>query len=349
MIDSAPPKRPRHFDFLLVPRFSLLTFASAVEPLRIANWITGRELYSWRLLSRDGNPVRAANDLPIPVETSIELAGDMDTLLVCASLDAHTYFDKGTLGWLRQAARRGTRVGGLGAGGYLLARAGLLKGTSCALHWQEHEAFAEMFPDIDISQRIFEVSGNRFTCAGGTATIDFMLHLILQDHGRDFAGAIAEQFLQSGIRSSESNQRMSTQFRLGVSDRRIVKAIDLMQEHISRPLTLEQICRDSGISMRHIQRRFQEELNCTPQSYYLQIRLRFARQLLLHSESSIIDVAIACGFVSASHFCRTYKSVIGHAPSVERKRQTAGMDTKPATGRKPPPAQKMAHAVKPLA
>lgn len=315
------PNVPRRFDFFLIPRFSLLTFSSGLEPLRIANWLMGRELYCWRIVSCDGDPVRASNGIPIPADASIADVGSVDTLLVCASLDAHEYSNRVTMGWLRRIAREGGRICGVGAGAYLLAKAGLLDGHPCSLHWQEHETFHDLFPEKTISPHIFELSEKRCTCAGGAATIDFMLHLIAEDHGRDFSGAIAEQFIQSGIRGDETNQRMRTRLRLGISDKRLIAAIELMEQNIACPLSIPELCKKSGISLRHCQRLFRETLHSTPQRYYLDMRLRFARQRLLHSSSSVLDVALSSGFVSASHFCRKYHSEMGHPPSAERHQQ----------------------------
>lgn len=317
---STAARQPRRFDIFLVPRFSLLTFASATEPLRIANWLAGRDLYTSRLISVDGAPVASANGLMVPAHMSVAQAQESTTLIVCASVDAHLYAEREVLAWLRRLARAGVQIGGVGAGAYLLARAGLLAGRPCTLHWQEHETFREHFPDHDISDAIYERSGNVFTCAGGAAATDLMLRLIAEDHGHDFAGAIADQFISGGVRGGHTQQRMPIRARMGIKDRRVLKAIEIMEANIEAPLPIPRICKAAGISIRHLQRGFATLLNCTPQQYYLGIRLRFARQRLLHSDDRVLEIAVSAGFLSASHFCRKYREFFGHPPADERAR-----------------------------
>jgi transcriptional regulator GlxA family with amidase domain len=320
----APPQR---FDFFLAPRFSLLTFAAAVEPLRVANWLVGRELYSWCLISQDGAPCLAANGIPIPADAAVADVVRSKVLILCASVGMHVYREKNVIAWVRRLGRSGTRIGSIGAGAYLMARAGLLGDRPCTLHWQEHETFREQFPNQEISSAIYEISGNTFSCAGGTAAIDLMLQIISEQYGRDFAGSIAEQFINSGVRDGDINQRMRTQVRTGISDTRVLKAIEAMEANIEHPLAIPDICKLSGISMRHLQRVFQTVLHCSPQQYYLEMRLRLARQRLLHCTDPVLNVAVSAGFSSASHFCRKYHEFFGYPPKEERlnvRRQIAG-------------------------
>ena len=315
---STMPSQPQQFDIFLVPRFSLLTFASATEPLRIANWLAGRDLYTWRLISFDGSPTQTASGMSVPVDASIADVPQSETLIICASIDAHTYANRKVLAWLRRLSRAGAQIGGVGAGTFLLARAGLLAGHPCTLHWQEHDTFHEQFPDHEISQAIYERSGKVFTCAGGTAAIDLMLLLISEQYGREFAGAIADQFINGGVRGGHILQRMPTQIRMGIRDKRVLHAIEIMETNIESPLSVPHICKASGISIRHLQRVFGNLLQCTPQQYYLRIRLRIARQRLLHGDETVLEVAVAAGFLSASHFCRKYHEFFGHPPVMER-------------------------------
>ncbi len=202
--------------FLLVPQFSMMSFASAVEPLRSANRMSGRTLYSWQILSPDGAPVSASNGIAIVPAGGIAEAARSAMLVVCAGTGGHRFADAAVFGWLRRLDRQGLVIGGVSLGGYLLARAGLLAGYRCTVHWENLAAFAEEFPDLEVSNELFEIDRNRFTCSGGIAALDLMLDLIARQHGGELAKAVSEQFIQERIRDRHDRQRMALPARLGI-------------------------------------------------------------------------------------------------------------------------------------
>ena len=296
----------------------MMAFASAIEPLRSANRLRGDKRFEWRLYSRDGAPVRASNGLDIGVHGAIDDGSALDLLLVCAGTRDAGSGDPASHKWLRGLARRGTAIGGISLGAYVLARAGLLDGRRCALHWESLVAFSEEFPRIRTTPDIFVVDGNRRTCSGGTAALDMMLHLITEREGRALANDVSEQFIHPRIRGMQDSQRMALQSRVGAANDKLIAAIDRMETTNEDPLRVRTIAAEVNLSARQLERLFVKYLRASPSRYYLKLRLDRARSMLLETTKPVLDVAVACGFASASHFSRCYRSVYGHKPSAER-------------------------------
>ncbi len=312
------------FGFLLLPQFSMLAFSSAVEPLRAANRLSGRRLYDWRILTVDGEPIRSSSRMHLLAEGSLEDCGRPDLLIVVASLDVHRLRDPGVIAALRRLARGGCRLGALSTGSYLLAWAGLLQGFRCTVHWENLDAFREDFPDLDVTGELYEIDGPRLTCAGGTASMDMMLTLIGEKHGRDLASRVAEQFIHERIRETHDHQRMSLQGRLGISHPKLLQVIGLMEDHLEEPLARAELADRAGLSTRQLERLFRRYLGRTPTRYYLELRLHRARALLTQTSMSVLNVALACGFVSASHFSKCYREFFHKMPREERRQATQG-------------------------
>lgn len=309
---------PQRFAFVLVPNYSILAFTSALEPLRAANRLTGRQLYTWSLLSGDGEPVRASSRVGVLVDAALDDSQRFDTVLVCAGLGAEGYRDARLEGWLRRLARQGCRIGAVSTGAYILARAGLLQSVRCTIHWENLPAFEEEFPELEATSELFEIDGQRMTCSGGTAALDMMLSVIGLDHGRDLATRVAEQFIHERIRSREEKQRMALRARLGVSHPKLLRVVQIMEEHIEDPLPRSDLARMAGLSTRQLERLFRRYLGRTPTRHYLELRLDRARLLLAQTSMSVLEVATACGFVSASHFSKCYREFFDRSPREER-------------------------------
>jgi transcriptional regulator GlxA family with amidase domain len=309
--------RPYTVGFYLVPEFPMMAFAAAIEPLRAANRLSGEKLFVWRLFSRDSSPVRASNGIDVAVGGAIGDAA-LDLLLVCAGTPDAGARDKPLAQWLRGVVRSGASIGGISLGAYALAHAGLLDGRRCALHWENLAAFGEQFPRVRTTTDIFVIDGSRYTCSGGTAGLDMMLQLITDRNGRALANDVSEQFIHPRIRGTQDRQRMAIQARLGVANQKLIAAIGLMESTADEPRDVQQIAADVGLSPRQLERLFAKYLQASPSRHYLEMRLERARELLLQTGKPILDVAVACGFASASHFSRCYRAVYGHKPSDER-------------------------------
>ena len=323
MFEDAPRQLLQRFGFLLIPNFSMIAFNSAVEPLRLANRESERELYAWHLFSADGEPVASSNGILNLVEGNLEAAKGISTIVVCGGIDVQRHAAKPVLAWLRRIDRLGADIGALCTGSHVLAQAGLLKGYRCTIHWENLTSFAEDFPSIEVTAQLFEIDRNRFTCAGGTAAIDMMLDLIAKQHGPELAADVAEQIIHECIRDRGEHQRLSLPARLGVRHPKLLAIIESMEQNLEEPLGRAELAGQAGLSMRQQERLFRKYLDRSPARYYLELRLHRARLLLLQTNMSVMNVGLACGFVSASHFTKCYRTFFGRPPYRERGLPTA--------------------------
>ncbi|PWV99018.1 AraC family transcriptional regulator with amidase-like domain [Hoeflea marina] len=318
-------KVKRSIVFYLVPEFSMIAFAMAVEPLRLANRMLGFECYRWRLASYDGQPVSASNHVSIAADTSLaderrNMGGEQrpNMVFVCSGVNVEKFSNKSVLAWLREEHNRGVSVGGLCTGAHILALAGLLSGKRCAIHWENLPGFSEAFPKADVYADLYEIDGTIHTCAGGTAALDMMLSLIGQDHDEHLVNRICEMALTDRVRNAQDRQRLPLRARLGVQNSKVLSIIELMEAHLSEPLSLIEIADGADLSRRQIERLFRQEMGRSPARYYLEIRLDRARHLLIQSSMPVVEVAVACGFVSASHFSKCYRELYSRSPQQER-------------------------------
>ena len=316
---SGTDSQPREIVFALVPDYSFIAFGNAVEPLRMANRMRGELLYRWRVVSVGGSAVESSNGLVVQVDGDLGSAEDADLVIVCAGEQVRNHVDKTCLAWLRRLAQRRVPLGAICTGAYLLARADLLDGYRCTIHWENLASVREEYPDITVTSELFEIDRDRYTCSGGIAPLDMMLNLIESEHGGRLAAAISEEFICERIRGKNDQQRIPLKHRLGTSQPKLVDAVSLMEANIEEPMNLDELSRHVGLSRRQLERLFQKHIHCVPTRYYLDLRLACARQLLLQTPKPIVDVAFACGFVSAPHFSKCYRDRYGIPPREERR------------------------------
>jgi AraC family transcriptional regulator, glycine betaine-responsive activator len=315
------------FAFLTLPRYSMIALSNAVEPLRMANNLTGQPVYDWSIVSLDGTPIPASNGLELSPTVALEALGPVDILFVCAGLEVQAAVSPKVLAALRRLAERRVPLGALCTGGYALAKAGLLDKYRATIHWENLSALREEFPRIHLSDQLFTIDRDRFTCSGGVAPLDLMLHLIEARLGARISQLISEQFIVDRIRSDRDRQYVPLRAQIGVSHESLIRVAQLMEDNIEKPLSLDEIAGATGLSRRQIERLFKRHLNCVPKRYYLQMRLRRARELLLQTSMPIIDITTACGFQSPPHFSRCYRAQFGCPPSAERSSRPARLAT----------------------
>ena len=312
-------KSPETFGFFLIPGFSLLSFTSALDPLRSANRQSDKDLYDWLVISADGGPVCSSANVEVIAHRSIAEVERLANVMVIGGIDTHHYEDRAVFAWLRKLARQGCRLGAFSTGSYLLARCGLLDDYRCTVHWENLAGFQEAFPQLEVTAELFEIDRNRLTCSGGTAALDLMLSIVALEHGRDLAIQVADQFFHERIRDSHDQQRMALRSRLGISHPKLLKVIGLMEENLEEPLARSRLAVRADLSTRQLERLFRKYLGRTPTRYYLELRLYRARALLTQTAMSVLDVALACGFVSASHFSKCYREFFHKTPREERR------------------------------
>ena len=309
--------RPKRYVFLLIPGFSPLGMTCAQETLSLANRFAGgsRRYYEWLLVSEDGAPVSSWNGLNVAVDAGLIDLHRNDTLIVCAGVDAAIGSSRKVLNWLRRETRKGMDFGALSSGTWTLAMAGLLAGKRVTTHWEYASAISETFADVEMQESIYTVDGRVFTCAGSASSMDLMLDRINSDYGAELATWVADQMIYTAPRSETHSQRVSMAGRMGVRHTKLVQAIEIMRDNIEDPIPPSKVASDVGMSTRQLERLFARYLNTSPKKYYLSLRLEKARNLLMQTELSLMEICVLCGFRAPSHFSKTYRKAFGVAPS----------------------------------
>ena len=318
-VEAATATTPtKNFVFLLLDQFSMIAFTSAIEPLRLANSFNDKPLYSWTLVSETGKTAMTSSNIEVNVSGTLGDLNRNDTIIVCGGLNIKENTTKPVLNWLRREARKGMAVGGLCTASYTLAAAGLLNNKKCTIHWENYDSFEEEFPDVELVKSVFTAEGNRFTSAGGTASVDLMLKLIAGEHGSEITNWCADQMIYNSMRTEHDEPRLSIPTRIGVRHPKLSKVIQMMEQNIEEPISPSNLAADVGMSTRQLERLFRRYLDRSPKRYYMELRLQKARNLLMQTDMSVINVALACGFASPSHFSKCYRTQYETTPYRER-------------------------------
>lgn len=311
---------PTQYAFLIVPGFSLIAYAAAIDTLRLANRVAEKTLYTWETISVDGGSVIASSGLEVaPARAAKDLAAGYAALFVCGGIKVNLAWSRSMDACLNSLTKKNIALGSLCNGSYLLAKAGVLDGYRCTIHWERLASMREEFPKLQLTDDIYEIDRDRYTCAGGTTPIDMMLELISKSHGQSLSAMISEVILVDRVRSMQDHQRIPLRQKLGTSQPKLTEAVMLMESNLEEPLSPDELASYVTISRRQLERLFRSYLDCTPTQYYLGLRLRNARLLLLQTEKSIVEISLACGFASAPHFSKCYRDRFGLPPRDERR------------------------------
>lgn len=333
MNDMSGTKRfwtlPTHgtFSFVLLPRFSLLALAGALEPLRHANHALGRNHYRWNLFSEGGKPVQSSSGIELNPSGGFDEVVLDGNVIIVGGADILASSSQVMTNWLRRIAIRAPLIGGLCTATRVLAEAGLLDGHNATIHWEMENSLREQFPDINVTGNLFEIDRNRLTCAGEAASTDMMLNLVTAAHGKDIAATVAAQVLHARVRSSVECQA-TLSVRTGTRNKNLLQAIALMERNIEDVLDIEDIAKTVDCSRRHLERLFSSKLGTAPMCYYRNMRLDRARQLLFETQMSHTEVAVACGFENNGSFSAAYKKRFGLSPTSEERVGSAAVVAK---------------------
>jgi AraC family carnitine catabolism transcriptional activator len=313
----------RKLTFLVLPEFSHLGIAAATEPLFIANWLSQRAVFEWQIVSVDGAPVRASNGMRIPVDGDLLSVAGAKTVFVLASFEPdHAVSERRVLKWLKRMARFGVELCGIENGSLVLAEAGLLNGHRVAVHWDNLIGFEEHYPRTRPAAQLYVRSGERVTCAGASAILDMMIAWMGWHGDAELAGEVAEHLLLGRPRAPDTGQRLVDGGVPSGLDTAVARAEAIMREHVDEPLSCGEVARRAGLSLRQIERRFKQEMRCSILQRYRLIRMTKAHQLLQQTDTSVTDVAFACGFSSPEYFCRLYRAMFNCSPSKDRRQST---------------------------
>ena len=315
--------KPDKITILLIPGFSLLPFTSLIEPLRMANRISDKQLYEYQLVSTDGLPVACSAEITINVDTSLEEIEKIDNLFVCSGIGAHLFNNKTVTRFLQRVSRDDTYIGAVCTATHILANAGILNGYRCTIHWENLDSLKETFPNLEVSTSLFEQDRNRISCCGSTAAFEMMIAIIKKKHNEALSHTICEQFIYEKIRAPEENDILPLRVRLQVKHPKLVKAITIMEENSEKIISREDISSQIGISCRQLERLFYQHIGISPRRYYLKLRLAKAYRLLEQTNLSIAEIAFASGFNTASHFSRCFRTFYGFTPRTNRNNKKA--------------------------
>ena len=323
-------EKPVQVEFALVPGFSLVALACAVDALRAANLVLGRSAYQWRLCADPGDPGDPGFADGVPSSSHIRLpaaalaakgvAGAApDLFAVVGGERSHDYRSPALAQALTRAAGRGARIGSISDGAFVVAAAGLFDGYRSTIHWKCLDAYRERFPDLDIRTSIFEIDRNRFSCAGGTTSLDLMLTFVMAAHGGETASLVAENYVHDRIREAAQEQHVTAAIRMAGRNRHLAEAILLMERHLEDPLSVDQVAGAAGLSARQLTRLFHSHLGRSPGQFYLDLRIDRAASLLRQTGMSVSEIAVGCGFLSASHLGRHLRRRHGATPGQWRR------------------------------
>ena len=307
--------------FVLIDGFALMSYSAAVEVLRAANLLAGRELYAIRHIPATGT--QAVSSTGAIVEGTGQLGADFDfdLVLVVAGGDPAKFRDRKVFRWLRQLSQQNIRLGGVSGGPVVLAAAGLMEGRRMTVHWEHAAALAEVSPALIIERSLYVIDRDRITCAGGTSPLDMMHAILTEHHGSRFARQVSDWFMHTEVRPSGGPQRSGLAERYGTTHPAVISTIEMMENHIADPLGLTQLAALTGRSSRHLNRLFRHNLRESTMAFYRDMRLDMAHKLLMQSPLTIMEIALATGFSTAAHFSKSFSNKFRIAPSYLRSQR----------------------------
>lgn len=325
----------REFLFVLVPGFSLLALSGAIDVLRAANLESSRTVYKWQLFGTSSEfeepvvSVNSSSGLPmscveLPTLTDQQLKNTPTTVVVCGGDISRTDESSQLIRWLKKLADEQVQVGSISDGAFVVAQSGLFDQHRSTIHWKCLNDYRAQFPHLDTRASILEMHGNRFSCAGGTASLDLFLQFVLHDLGTDVVANIANNYFHDTLRDSSISQNVAGAYRFAGKSRILAEALRLMAQHLEQPLTIAVIAHQSGTTHRSLDRLFVRHLSLSPGKYYRELRLNRAANLLLQTSLPISEIAVASGFGTASHLGLHFKEMYQLSPG--KFRQNGGIE-----------------------
>jgi transcriptional regulator GlxA family with amidase domain len=301
-------EQPLRMLLVLAGEADTLTWAGLVQPLRLAARSVG---------------ARFELDIRSPQQVAEAPPGGWHLALLVAD-EQQAECPPAQLRLVAERLRSAPYWGGVGAGVLWLAEAGMMGGVRIALPWALYADTEGITERAILTPHLFEIDGPHLSCCGGSASADFALTLIDALYGANVQAEVKEALCIDRVRSHEERQRVALQARFGALQPKLSEAVTLMEANIEEPLSTDDIANLVGLSRRQLERLFKQYLGSLPSRYYLELRLQRARQLLLETNSSIVQVGLMCGFSSGSHFSTAFGTLFGNTPREERQRKLNG-------------------------
>lgn len=314
-----PGSSPRRYAVLLFPGFPMMAFSAVIEPLRAANALGADPPYAWHTVSGRGRTVTSSSGITLACDFTVAEDPPADAIVVCSGGDADQIAAAAPLAWIRRNLRRGASIGSVADGAFYLARAGLLDGFACTLHWQSQPAFAEAFPHIALKRDIFVIDRTRFTSAGGVGAFDMLLEIIGREQGEAIARGVAEWFVHDRLKAGADRERLQLSVRTGLRSPLLLAAVARLEVCMEEGEGVAAIARHLGVPVGRLERACLAELGERPGVWLRRLRLERAADLLAHGRLPVQQVALACGYGDAAAFARAFRRQHGRTPEAHRR------------------------------
>jgi transcriptional regulator GlxA family with amidase domain len=311
-------KKPKHVGFLLMERFTLISLSSAIDPLRVANQLSGHTLYTWALVGSSPDTQVSSDGIRVALDAPLKSVDAFDIVIVVGGVDIQNVPQKAECQWLKKLARADVVLGAVCTGSYVLANAGLLDGYQCSAHWDCLTLLNEHFPNVYCNNQLYTIDRKRMTCTGGTVPLHMMLGMLAANHSQALVDAVADMLVCDRHRADSELQLVPMWSRKVQVQPKLNEVLELMEANLEEPISLQELADFVHLSRRQLERMFLKSLHCTPSRYYLKLRLDRARRLLKQSTRSIVEITAMCGFVSTTHFSRCYRKYMGVSPRSDR-------------------------------
>ena len=317
-IETQKFAKTRHVGLLLINDFAMMSYASTVEPMRAANLLSGEQLYKIEHLCGRGNSAISSGGVKLEKSMNLKDATNLDILFVIAGGNPSSFVGEEVIATLRMLSTRGVVLGGVSAGPYILAISGVMKDHRMTIHWEHAPSLIERLPNLLVARSLYVMDRDRITCAGGTAPLDMMHALITNHHGARFAREVSDWFMHTEVRPAGGQQRAGLAERHNTTNASVLKTIDVMENHLADPLTLNQLANLCDLSARQLNRIFKTHIGLGTMQFYKELRLNQAKKLCEQSTLSITEIALATGFSSTAHFSSRFKDQFNISPSRTR-------------------------------
>ena len=320
-----PSSEKLRVTLLVLPDSSMMSLASALDPMRAANRNANHRLFDWNLATLNGKTARLTCDLPVEPNIVLDESSSGDVLIVIASFHQQRHAGPSHLRLIRKIAGNYAAVGGIEAGSWILARCGLLHNRAATTHWEDLEDFGNAFPQVKLRADRFVIDGKFFTTGGASPTFDFMLYLIRRRYGYPLAIEVSSVFIYDGVHSATDTQPLVSLGMLENSEPRVAGAIHVMEQHIDELVAIDDIAQRVRLSVRMLEYLFRQTLDMSPAAYYRRLRLQTARRMIVDTRLQLREIAIRTGFNSLSAFSRGVKSHYQQTPGECRRQARASV------------------------
>lgn len=306
---------------LALPETSMMTLSSIIDPLRAANRLSRLRLFSWKIVSLSGDPVKLTCGIEIQVSGLLHSDASGDVFIVVAGFNERRHAPDSYLATIRKVAQQHQTVFAVEAGTWLLARAEVITSHQVTTHWEDLENLAYAYSNLHVVGQRYVIDGNIWSSGGASPNLDMMLHYLRTTQNRSLALDVASVFIYNETSAASDAQAIVSLGRIEQLEPRLAKAINIMQDHIEEPVAISIIANNLGLSVRSLEILSKRHLGATPGAYYLRLRLQAARRFTLDSDSSILDISIRSGFNSLSALSRAFKRRYGMSPMQLRNSQ----------------------------